>query len=94
MVINEPSPDCLMTRKSPTAAVMQRPPFSDQSRRRGCVQQTADNVEAEDMNNGVTHKIGIPPVEAIEAGGQLVSKDVKSGTVKNHGEERVAAIST
>lgn len=44
-------------------------------------------AEIEDMNNGVTHKIGVPPVETLEAGSQLIAKDIKTGTVKNHGEE-------
>lgn len=44
-------------------------------------------AEVEDMNNGVTHKIGVPPVESMGAGSQLVSKDLKTGTIKNHGEE-------
>ncbi len=43
--------------------------------------------EIEDMNNGVTHKIGVPPIESLEAGSQLVSKENKTGTVTNHGEE-------
>ena len=43
--------------------------------------------EIEDMNNGVTHKIGVPPIESLEAGSQLVSKNTKTGTVTNHGEE-------
>ncbi|HNX74932.1 MAG TPA: hypothetical protein PLM07_01145 [Candidatus Rifleibacterium sp.] len=44
-------------------------------------------AEVEDMNNGVTHKIGVPPVESLAAGSQLVSKELKTGTVTNHGEE-------
>jgi hypothetical protein len=45
--------------------------------------------EIEDMTNGYTHKIGVPPIESLDAGSQLAAKDVKTGAIKNYGEEGV-----
>ncbi len=42
-------------------------------------------AEIEDMNNGIIHKIGIPSIEELEAGSQLAQRDLRTGTVKNHG---------
>lgn len=45
--------------------------------------------EMEDMTNGYTHKIGVPPIESLDAGSQLAARDVKTGAIKNYGEEGV-----
>lgn len=81
-------PDCLMTQQVSNCCGNSAPAGSLVK-----VEDVAEfskpliKAEVEDMNNGVTHKIGVPPVESLEAGSQLVCKDVKTGTVKNLGEE-------
>lgn len=83
-------PDCLMTQEVSNCCGNAAPAGSViKVEDAAAFSKPLINVEAEDMNNGVTHKIGIPPVESIEAGGQLVSKDAKTGTVTNHGEDGV-----
>ncbi len=81
-------PDCLMTQEvsnccgnsAPAGSLVKVDDVAEFSK-------PLIKAEVEDMNNGVTHKIGVPPVESLEAGSQLVCKDLKTGEVKNHGEE-------
>ncbi len=47
------------------------------------------DLEIEDMTNGFTHKIGVPPVESLDAGSQIAAKDVNTGSITNYGEEGV-----
>ena len=47
------------------------------------------SCEIEDMVNGTTHKLGVPPIESLDAGSQLAAKDIKTGAIENYGEEGV-----
>lgn len=81
-------PDCLMTQEvsnccgndSPAGSLIKVEDVAEFSK-------PLIQAEIEDMNNGVTHKIGVPPSESLEAGSQLIARDIKTGTVKNHGED-------
>jgi hypothetical protein len=48
------------------------------------------SVTVEDTNNGQTHKIGVPPMESLEAGSELICRDAKTGAiVKTYGDSGV-----
>lgn len=83
-------PDCLMTQQvsnccgnaAPAGSLVKVEDVAEFSKPLiGC--------EIEDMVNGTTHKIGVPPIESLDAGSQLAAKDVKTGAIKNYGEEGV-----
>ncbi|MEW6709054.1 MAG: hypothetical protein AB1403_04460, partial [Candidatus Riflebacteria bacterium] len=83
-------PDCLMTQEvsnccgnaAPAGSLVKVEDVAEFSKPLiGC--------EIEDQVNGTTHKIGVPPIESLDAGSQLAAKDVKTGAIKNYGEEGV-----
>jgi hypothetical protein len=83
-------PDCLMTQEvsnccgnaAPAGSLVKVEDVAEFSKPLiGC--------EIEDMVNGTTHKIGVPPIESLDHGSQLAARDVKTGTIKNYGEEGV-----
>ncbi len=83
-------PDCLMTQEvsnccgnaAPAGSLVKVEDVAEFSKPLiGC--------EIEDQVNGTTHKIGVPPIESLDAGSQLAARDVKTGAIKNYGEEGV-----
>lgn len=83
-------PDCLMTQEvsnccgnaAPAGSLVKVHDVAEFSKPLiGC--------EIEDMVNGTVHKIGVPPIESLDSGSQLAAKDLKSGSIKNYGEEGV-----
>ncbi|MGM0599045.1 MAG: hypothetical protein ACQETH_04425 [Candidatus Rifleibacteriota bacterium] len=83
-------PDCLMTQEVSNCCGNAAPAGSLVK-----VEDTAEfskplvDCEVEDMTNGYTHEIGVPPIESLDAGSQLVAKDKATGAVTNYGEEGV-----